>query len=72
MRGSRGMVCRSTTRDREVLDRYRRQFVSEGLDTRYSSLGRNNRGNYPSFGQLIAETDRSGRQRGYLADEARS
>lgn len=57
-------------RDREVLERYRRQFVSEGLDTRYSSLGRNNRGNYPSFGQLIAETDRSGRQRGYLADES--
>lgn len=56
--------------DREMLDRYRGQFVLEGLETRYSSLGRNNRSNYPSFGQLIAETDRAGRQRGYLADEA--
>jgi len=55
--------------DREVIDRYRGQFVFEGLDTRYSSLGRNNRSNYPSFGQLILETDRNGRQRGYLADE---
>jgi hypothetical protein len=56
--------------DREMLDRYRGQFVFEGLDTRYSSLGRNNRSNYPSFGQLINETDRAGRQRGYLADES--
>jgi hypothetical protein len=56
-------------RDREMIDHYRAQFVVEGLDTRYSSLGRNNRSNYPSFGQLITETDRAGRQRGYLADE---
>ncbi|MGH9885136.1 MAG: hypothetical protein ACREBE_06390 [bacterium] len=55
--------------DREMLDRYRGQFVLEGLDTRYSSLGRNNRSNYPSFGQLINETDRAGRHRSYLADE---
>ena len=55
--------------DHEMIDRYRAQFVFEGLDTRYSSLGRNNRSNYPSFGQLINETDRAGRQRGYLADE---
>jgi hypothetical protein len=58
-----------TARDREMIDRYRAQFVDEGLDTRYSSLGRNNRSNYPSFGQLINETDRAGRQRSYLADE---
>jgi hypothetical protein len=59
-----------TARDREMIDRYRAQFVEEGLDTRYSSLGRNNRSNYPSFGQLINETDRAGRQRSYLADES--
>ena len=29
--------------DREMIDRYRAQFVTEGLDTRYSSLGRHNR-----------------------------
>ena len=56
-------------RDREMIDRYRTQFVTEGLDTRYSSLGRNNRSTYPSFGRLITERDRAGRQRGYLADE---
>jgi len=59
-----------TARDREVIDRYRATFVSEGLDTRFSSIGRNNRYDYPSFGRLIMETDRNGRRISYLADES--
>lgn len=57
-------------RDREMIDRYRAEFVASGLDTRYSSLGRNNRMDYPSLGQLITATDREGRRVGYLADES--
>ncbi|MDB4877127.1 MAG: hypothetical protein JWM41_3573 [Gemmatimonadetes bacterium] len=56
--------------DRDMIDRYRAQFVAEGLDTRYSSLGRNNRFDYPSFGGLMVATDRAGRQLSYLADES--
>jgi hypothetical protein len=56
--------------DRQVLDQYRAAFVDEGLDTRYSSIGRNNRSDYPSFGMLMLETDRAGRQISYLADES--
>lgn len=56
-------------RDRAAIDGYRAEFVASGLDTRYSSLGRNNRSDYPSFGQLIRATDRAGREIGYLADE---
>lgn len=56
-------------RDRSVIDRYRAEFVAEGLETRYSSLGRNNRMDYPTFGQLMLATDRSGKAIGYLADE---
>ena len=56
-------------RDRSTLDAYRAEFVASGLETRYSSLGRNNRSDYPSFGQLIRATDRAGREIGYLADE---
>jgi hypothetical protein len=56
--------------DREMIDRYRAQFVAEGFDTRYSSLGRNNRSEYPTFGRLIVESDREGRQISYLADES--
>ena len=58
-----------TPRDRAMIDRYRATFVNEGLDTRYSSIGRNNRSDYPSFGRLMLETDRAGRQISYLADE---
>ena len=58
-----------TPHDREMIDRYRATFVAEGLDTRYSSIGRNNRSDYPSFGRLMMETDRAGRQISYLADE---
>jgi hypothetical protein len=55
--------------DREMIDRYRAQFITEGLDTRYSSLGRNNRFDYPSFGRLIMESDREGHLLSYAADE---
>ena len=58
-----------SARDQQVIDRYRSTFISEGLDTRFSSLGRNNRFDYPSFGRLIMETDREGRHLSYLADE---
>ena len=56
-------------RDRQVIDRYRAEFIVDGLDTRYSSLGRNNRMDYPTFGQLMLATNRAGRQVSFLADE---
>jgi hypothetical protein len=56
-------------RDRQTIDRYRAEFIASGLDTRYSSLGRNNRMDYPSLGDLITATDREGRRMSYLADE---
>ncbi len=56
-------------RDRSVIDRYRAEFIIDGLETRYSSLGRNNRMDYPTFGQLMMATDRAGKAIGYLADE---
>jgi hypothetical protein len=55
--------------DRQMIDRYRAEFIADGLDTRYSSLGRNNRMDYPTFGQLMLATDRAGRQISFLADE---
>jgi hypothetical protein len=55
--------------DRQMIDRYRAEFIADGLETRYSSLGRNNRMDYPTFGQLMLATDRAGRQISFLADE---
>ncbi len=57
-------------RDRQMIDRYRDEFVADGLETRYSSLGRNNRFDYPTFRQLVTATDRAGQMIGYLADES--
>ena len=58
-----------TAHDQEVLERYRAAFVAEGLETRFSSLGRNNRYDYPSFGRLLMETDRDGHRVSFVADE---
>jgi hypothetical protein len=56
-------------RDRSMIDRYRSEFIGDGLDTRYSSLGRNNRMDYPTFRQLMLAIDRGGRAMSYLAEE---
>src|SRR4029078_2962613 len=56
-------------RDRTTIDRYRAEFVTDGLETRYSSLGRNNRMEYPTFVQLTLAADRPGKAVGYLAEE---
>jgi hypothetical protein len=58
-----------SAQDLEVIDRYRAQFVSEGLDVRFSSFNRNNRGGYPNFRRLVLERDRSDRQANYLVTE---
>jgi hypothetical protein len=55
--------------DRAMIDRYRAEFIADGLETRYSSIGRNNRMDYPTFRQLVLATDRSGRDMSYLAEE---
>jgi hypothetical protein len=44
-------------------------FHLDGLDLRFSSLGRNNASQYPTFESLLLETDRSGKMQNYLADE---
>lgn len=55
--------------DRAMIDRYRSEFIVDGLDTRYSSIGRNNRMDYPTFRQLMLASDRSARAASYLAEE---
>jgi len=46
-----------------------RTFWQEGLDLRFSSLGRGNALNYPTFEEMLVETDRQGRQQNFLASE---
>lgn len=56
-------------RDRGMIERYRSEFIADGLETRYSSIGRNNRMDYPTFRQLVIAPDRNGRSASYLAEE---
>jgi hypothetical protein len=44
-------------------------FWKEGLDLRFSSIGRGNASMYPSFEEMLLETDRQGRQQNYLSSE---
>lgn len=44
-------------------------FWDEGVDLRFSSIGRNNASNYPTLQEMLLETDRQGRPQSYLASE---
>jgi hypothetical protein len=45
------------------------RFAAEGLDLRFESHGRMAQPYYPTFRQLVLETDRAGRRASYLARE---
>jgi hypothetical protein len=55
--------------DIETIRRFHGAFIEEGLDLQFESHGRRPRGYYPTFRQLLLETDLSGRQENYLAGE---
>jgi len=46
-----------------------RTFWDENLQLRFSSIGRGNALNYPTFEEMLLETDRHGKQRSYLSSE---
>jgi hypothetical protein len=46
-----------------------RTFWEENLNLRFSSIGRGNALNYPTFAEMILETDRRGREQSYLSSE---
>lgn len=57
--------------DRSTLRRFHDEFVSAGLNLRYTSLGRPSRPGYPSQRDLYAATDLDGQQVSYLSSEER-
>jgi hypothetical protein len=46
-----------------------RTFWRENLDLRFSSIGRNNAMQYPTFEELLLETDRNGRFQSFLSSD---
>jgi len=58
-----------STDDQEKIEYVYSSFHREGLDLRFSSIGRNNASQYPTYESLLLETDRMGKLQNYLADE---
>lgn len=55
--------------DRATIDRFHRRFIADGLSLRFESTGRAPQSYYPTFRDLLRDTDESGRQGNYLASE---
>ncbi|PYS53761.1 MAG: hypothetical protein DMG13_11400 [Acidobacteria bacterium] len=58
-----------TADDISKIDYVYRTFWEEGPDLRFSSLGRGNALNYPTFEDILLETDQQGRRQNYLSSE---
>ncbi len=56
-------------RDLTTIDRFHGQFIRAGLGLQFQSTGRPAREYYPTYRDLLLETDRRGRQLCYLASE---
>ena len=56
-------------RDLATIDRFHGQFIRNGLSLQFQSTGRPAREYYPTYRDLLLETDRRGRQLCYLAAE---
>jgi hypothetical protein len=56
-------------RDLAAIDRFHGQFIRAGLSLQFQSTGRPAREYYPTYRDLLLETDRRGRQLCYLASE---
>lgn len=55
--------------DRATIDRFHRRFIADGLSLMFQSTGRPPQSYYPTYRDLLRETDAAGRQASYLASE---
>ncbi len=69
MAGTYGVPLSDT--DQLTIRGFHSAFVEAGLDLRFQSHGRRPRWHYPTFRDLVLETDRTGRQVSFLASEDR-
>lgn len=58
-----------TADDLATIDRFHRRFITSGLALKFESLNRPAQSYYPTYQDLLVETDRNGRQGNYLASE---
>jgi hypothetical protein len=58
-----------TSDDLSTIDRFHRRFIEAGLDLKFQSSGRPPQSHYPTYRDLLLETDPAGARRNYLASE---
>jgi len=58
-----------SSRDMATIDRFHGSFIQSGLSLQFTSTGRPAREYYPTYRDLLLETDRKGRKLCYLASE---
>ena len=56
--------------DLATIHRFHQAFVDAGLSLKFESRGRGPRGYYPTYRELLTETDLEGRQRSFLATDS--
>ena len=56
--------------DMSTINRFHRRFIDAGLDLKFQSLGRAPQSHYPTYRDLLMETDTAGTHANYLATEA--
>ncbi|MCC7418598.1 MAG: hypothetical protein IT176_15795 [Acidobacteria bacterium] len=59
-----------TSEDRNVIHDFHHRFISAGLGLKFESKGRSPRSYYPTYRELLLETDRQGHQLNFLASES--
>jgi hypothetical protein len=55
--------------DMSTIHRFHQTFIGAGLSLKFESHGRGPRSYYPTYGELLLETDREGHHRNFLASE---
>jgi hypothetical protein len=65
----KGFAVASSADDLATIDRFHRRFIERGLSLKFESAGRQPRPYYPTYRELLLETDTSGRRWSYLASE---
>ena len=58
-----------STADRQTIDRFHRRFIDAGLSLKFQSTGRPPRDYYPTYRELLLETDQAGHEANFLALE---
>jgi hypothetical protein len=65
----RGFGVPLSTADFATIERFHRRFIEQGLDLKFETTGRAPRSYYPSYRDLLLETDRQGHRWNFLASE---